>query len=362
MIGAVLMVGALAATSGVHGWSQRSVNMALGETLVDRVRVADLGTERTVVLQGNDGRGWRPHWQGSAKVDGRVSVPIRPPATGHWRYRLVVPATSARTVVKRVRVAQRIYVAGDVGLCPPAGSPDKTAALISDLGPVIVPGDLAYPQGRPEDFASCYDPYWGRFKERTYPVPGNHEYYSGARGYFGYFGERVRPWYSLDIAGWRFYMLNSNCEEVGGCGPGSVQHAWLAEQLRTPQPVCTAAVWHHPRWSSGEHGPYAGVAPLYSLLAKAGTDVLLTGHDHDYERFARLAADGSRDRRGIRQFVVGTGGQTLRDFKTTARGSQVRLNASPGVLELDLQDGDYRWRFRPVKPGTPGDSGASRCL
>lgn len=302
---------------------------------------------------------------------------------GSWDVRLKVPVRRGKAVLtapRRVVVeaespapapstspdpmgATTIYVAGDIGLCPPSGTPDKTAALVDAA--VIVPGDLAYPAGTATDFANCYDPYWGRLKDTTFPVPGNHEYASGASAYFAYFGTRVgsaaQPWYAVDLAGWRFYMLNSNCAAVAGCGVGSAQYEWLSAQLAAPQPRCTAAVWHHPRWSSGQHGPYAGVADLYALLARNSADVLLTGHEHNYERFAPMSAVGVVDPAGIRQFVVGTGGQTMRSFATTATGSQARLNDSTGVLRMELGQAGYSWDFVPTSAGAGTDSGADGC-
>jgi hypothetical protein len=258
-------------------------------------------------------------------------------------------------------------VSGDIGLCPGlGGAPDQTAALIDgDAGVVVEPGDIAYPNGTDSDFADCYDPYYGQFKDITYPVPGNHEYNSGATGYFNYFGSGVgslaEPWYAVDIGGWRFLMLNSNCGLVGGCSAGSPQYLWLADELAGSLPECIAAVWHHPRWSSGSHGPYAGTQDLYALLADHGADLLLTGHEHDYERFAQMTAAETVDAGGIREFVVGTGGQSLRPFGSPATGSEIRLNDSRGVLRLDLGASDYTWEFLPTEAGGSTDSGSESC-
>ncbi len=257
-----------------------------------------------------------------------------------------------------------VYVTGDIGQC--GGAADETAALIdAAAGPLVATGDLAYPSGTSTDFANCYDPYYGHLKSVTFPVPGNHEYYSGGSAYFDYFGSRVgtvgQPWYVVDIAGWRFYMLNSNCDEVGGCGVSSAQYTWLEEQLRHIQPACTAAVWHHPRWSSGVHGPDPSTAPLYALLADRGTDLLLTGHEHNYERFTRLDASGTADPAGIIEFVVGTGGQALREIPGLAAGSQARLADSHGVLRLTLRTSEFDWRFLPTDPQGGTDAGSERC-
>jgi hypothetical protein len=317
-----------------------------------------------------------------------LTVRFTAPDSGVWKYRVRVSRTDtarakvssiARLVVWRPQpsepqadsdtppsptVTSTVYVTGDIGQC--GGDADRTAALIdASTGVLIATGDLAYPNGTYTDFATCYDPYYGQFTDITFPVPGNHEYNSGAAAYFAYFGHRVgtpdTPWYAIDIGHWRFYMLNSNCAQVGGCGVGSPQHRWLMTQLSATQPRCSAAVWHHPRWSSGAHGSDPITAPLYELLLSHGADLLLTGHEHNYERFARLDATGRRDPSGIRQFVIGTGGQALRDIPGNAAGSEVRLNDSHGVLKMTLGDTDFSWRFVPTQSGAGTDAGTERC-
>ena len=374
----------------ILGWQETTRRVTAGERLSDRIRVLTDGrpAQRTVrLLQARSGSDvWRTIWRGKTSDRGRITLRWTAPDSGVWRYRAKVAGTSkarARTASTRRIVVwtpdtsvapgpteptpsteSTVHVTGDIGQC--GGAADKTAALIDSApGPLVATGDLAYPNGTAADFANCYDPSYGRFTPITFPVPGNHEYNSKATAYFDYFGDRVgaadQPWYSVDVAGWRFYMLNSNCAQVGGCGTGSAQYIWLADQLRGDQPRCTAAVWHHPRWSSGVHGPDTNTAPLYTLLADQGTDLLLTGHEHNYERFARLDATGRTDPSGIREFVVGTGGAALREIPGLATGSEVRLNDSHGVLRLTLRAGDFDWRFVPTEANGGTDAGSEQC-
>ena len=383
IIAASVGIAVSVAPTTVTGWSSAPVSVAPGRSVVDNVRVHGAGRHRVLLqVSGTGAPRWQRVWQRTTDKRGRLTVRFPVLTEGARDFRLKVPATrkSARTVTVARRITVRapdpssspapqsatVFVAGDIGMCPPAGTPDRTAALIDTAtAVVVVPGDLAYPAGTATDFATCYDPYYGAFRDVTLPVPGNHEYASGATAYFAYFGDRVgtqaAPWYAVTVGPWRFYMLNSNCGSVGGCGVDSPQYRWLAAQLASNPPQCTAAVWHHPRWSSGQHGPYAGTSDLYELLAAHGTDLLLTGHEHNYERFAPMAASGAADRAGIRQFVVGTGGQTMRSFASTAAGSEVRLNRSSGVLRMRLAAGDYTWEFLPTTPGSDTDYGTDTC-
>ena len=227
-------------------------------------------------------------------------------------------------------------------------------------------GDIQYADGSYEKFAESYDPTWGRVKGITRPVPGNHEYETdGAEGYFRYFGKRAgdpaRGWYSFDLAGWHIVALNSNCDDVGGCGPASRQLRWLRADLARHPATCTLAYWHHPRFSSGDHGSDPTYVAFFRALYNANADLVLVGHDHGYERFAPQRADGVRDlRRGLRQFVVGTGGRNLRGFPKLRPNSEVRDASSFGVLELTLGKSAYAWRFRPAV-GSLADSGSTRC-
>jgi acid phosphatase type 7 len=257
--------------------------------------------------------------------------------------------------------------AGDIASCD-SGGDEKTAALLDTIeGTVFTLGDNVYPNGTAKQFLQCYDPSWGRHKARTRPVPGNHDYRtSGAAGYFGYFGGAAGDprtgYYAYDLGTWRVLVLNSNCRQVGGCGPGSAQEKWLLEDLAARPAPCTVAMWHHPRYSSGAHGDDTDMRHLWKVLYDAGADVVLAGHDHTYERFAPQNPAGEADpARGIREFVVGTGGRSHYEFEKIDRDSEVRNNTTYGVLKLTLRPSSYDWEFVPVAGGTFRDSGSGTC-
>lgn len=231
---------------------------------------------------------------------------------------------------------------------------------------MVTLGDNVYDKGTAREFADCYGPTWGRHLGRTRPAPGNHDYGNGrAVAYFDYFGtaagEPGKGWYSFDLGGWHLVALNSNCAAAGGCGPGSEQERWLRADLAAHPRTCTLAYWHHARFSSGLHGDNDVTEGLWRALHEAGADVVLTGHDHDYERFAPLAPDGRPDAAGIRQFVVGTGGRSPYPFRSPVPGSEVRHAAGYGILRLTLKDKGYSWRFLPVDGSTFADSGEAAC-
>jgi 3',5'-cyclic AMP phosphodiesterase CpdA len=257
--------------------------------------------------------------------------------------------------------------AGDIASCKEDGD-SQTAALLDRIeGTVFTLGDNVYPSGTPEQFAECYEPTWGRHKARTRPVPGNHDYRtSGAAGYFGYFGaaagDPATGNYSYDLGTWHIIVLNSNCGDIGGCGPGSRQERWLIEDLAAHPAPCTAAMWHHPRYSSAEHGDDRHLGPFWKVLYQAGVEIVLSGHDHTYERFAPQDDRGRPDPgHGIRQFVVGTGGKSHYAFETIERDSEVHNNTTFGVLKLTLHPASYDWEFVPVAGGTFTDKGSGTC-
>ena len=360
----------------IRGWSTKPRSAEPEAVVRDRIRVLTPGgnQKRKVVLKRKRSgkKAWRRVSTFKTKSNGRLIVRFPAPEEGAWKYRLKARPSGgagvARTKSRRVNTGKRIFVVGDIGYCE--GAPDQTAALIRGRrGKVVVPGDVAYPSGTDSDFANCYDPAYGSLRSRTFPVPGNHDYYSGGDGYFNYFGSRVgtkaTPWYTVKIGAWQFYMLNSNCDAVGGCDAGSAQYAWLQSQIAADAAsgvgMCTAAVWHHPVWSSGSHGNDDQTVPLLQLLTAHRTDLLLTGHEHSYERFTPLSANGTADVDGIREFVVGTGGAGLRGFNAPEPGSEARLSDSHGVLRMNLTSDGYNWQFLPTQSGVGTDSGAANC-
>jgi hypothetical protein len=238
--------------------------------------------------------------------------------------------------------------------------------LVARYVRVLALGDVQYEDGSYAEFLVSYPPMWGSVKAITAPVPGNHEYRTdGAEGYYRYFGaaagDPTKGYYSFDVGRWHLIALNSNCSAIGGCGAGSRQEQWLRDDLARHTASCTLAYWHHPRYSSGMHGSSRTYRAFWQALYDANADVVLVGHDHEYERFAPQNALGARDpARGIRQFVVGTGGRGLRRFTRVEPNSEVRDASTLGVLELTLGAGAYAWRFRPAV-GTFTDAGVASC-
>jgi acid phosphatase type 7 len=271
-----------------------------------------------------------------------------------------------------------LMAAGDIADCN-ADADEKTANLIEKRNPdaVLALGDLAYPNGTLEEMVSCYGPNWGRFRSKTRPAVGNHEYHTANAGpYYAYFcgtsGEPFKGYYSFDVGPWHLVSLNTNCDldldlapgaaaEAGGCGTHSPQAEWLRRDLATHAKPCTLAYWHHPRFTSGSHGNQPKLAELWKILDDAKVDVILNGHVHNYERFAPQDADGNaRAGLGLRQFVVGTGGRKLTGFGAVTANSEVRNNEVHGVLEMKLLPTSYTWQFIDVD-GVVRDSGSDQC-
>jgi hypothetical protein len=259
-----------------------------------------------------------------------------------------------------------LLAAGDIADCGSQGD-EATARLLDALpGTIAALGDIAYPDGRPQDFR-CYDASWGRFKARTRPAVGNHEYLTpAAAGYFDYFGaaagERTKGYYSYDLGQWHVAVLNSNCRHVGGCQRGSPQERWLQADLAASRARCTVAYWHHPLFSSGDHGAHTNVRPLWEALFDAGAELVLVGHDHMYERFAPQTPAGQADAvRGIREFMVGTGGKNHTRIRRPQPNSEVRNDDTFGILRLTLRTASYSWRFVPEAGKTFGDAGSGVC-
>ena len=258
--------------------------------------------------------------------------------------------------------------AGDIADCAEIESARKTAELIEKIpGTVFTLGDNAYGSGTPEQFANCYAPTWGRFKDRTRPAVGNHDYETaGAAGYFAYFGAAAgdpkKGYYSYDLGTWHVIVVNSNCGEVGGCRRGSPQERWVREDLAAHPALCTLAMWHHPRFSSAEWGDDLTMRDVWKALYDAGAELVLSGHDHTYERFTPVDAVGRADaEHGLRQFVVGTGGRHLYNWGVVHPTSEVRNNQTFGVLKLTLHPDSYDWQFLPADGSGFTDSGSWKC-
>jgi acid phosphatase type 7 len=257
--------------------------------------------------------------------------------------------------------------AGDIGRCDDR-SDSKTARLVGKIpGTVFTLGDSAYPDGTREQFRDCYDPTWGKYKKRTRPTAGNHDYHTaGAKPYFNYFrwrAGRPRGYYSYDRGAWHIVALNSNCEEVGGCDWRSAQGRWLSTDLANHRGRCTLAYFHHPLYASGSGYDSPKVKPFWHILYNYHADVILNGHAHRYERFARISPSGERSSaRGIRQFIVGTGGAPGGSQQGPDEPRvQAKKVGAPGVLKLHLGSGFYHWRFVPVAGRNYTDSGRARC-
>jgi hypothetical protein len=258
--------------------------------------------------------------------------------------------------------------AGDIADCKDLSGAEATAKLLVQTpGTVMAVGDLAYPDGSKENFV-CYDKTWGRVKSRTRPAAGNHEFHAaGATPYFDYFGAAAGDpktgYYSYELGTWHIIVLNSECKDVGGCEPGSPQEKWLRADLAAHPTACTLAYWHKPLFSSGgAHGNDLTVKPLFQALYDADADVVVNGHDHDYERFAPQTPDGAADaKRGIREFVAGTGGKNHRPFTEPKPNSESRDATAFGVLKLTLKPNAYDWQFIPEAGKSFADSGSGTC-
>ena len=264
--------------------------------------------------------------------------------------------------------------AGDIAGCSSLAGAEATAKLIEQIpGTVFAAGDLAYDRGTPEEFSKCYDTTWGRFKDRTMPTPGNHEYNSDqGHAYFKYWGERAGPegkgYYSFDLGVWHIVALNTNCDApgVGGCGAGSEQEKWLKADLAAHANSCVAAFGHHALYSSGllkRHAVHPELRDLWRDLYASHAALMMAGHEHSYERFAPQDPDGHADpQNGMREIVVGTGGRSHDPLGLALPQSEVRNADTFGVLKLTLSPGKYQWEFLPVN-GEEGfhDAGDGIC-
>ena len=278
---------------------------------------------------------------------------------------------------KRAKAPPKSHVlvgAGDIAGCSSLAGAAATAKLIEQIpGTVFAAGDLAYDRGTTEEFSKCYGTTWGKFKDRTRPTLGNHEYNSrSALAYFAYWGERAGPpgkgYYSYDLGNWHVVALNTNCNApgVGGCGAGSEQEKWLKKDLEQHAKSCIVAYGHHALFSSGLlklHAIHPELRDLWRDLYAAHADLMLAGHEHSYERFAPQDPDGHSDsENGIREIVVGTGGRSHDPLGLATPNSEQRNADTFGVLKLTLSPEKYAWEFIPVN-GEEGyhDSGEGPC-
>lgn len=256
-----------------------------------------------------------------------------------------------------------IAAAGDIAeQGGPSTANEQTADMIEDLAPdaVLTLGDNQYDDGELAEYLESYDLTWGRFKAITFPTPGNHDYNTDdAQGYFDYFGDVAHPpdgYYSYDLGSWHLVAVNSDDGNIS-----DEQLTWIRRDLRSDDHLCELAYWHHPRWSSGDgHGSDSEMAAIWRLMARQGVDVVLNGHDHVYERFAKLNGSGEGDRNGVREFVAGTGGNSLYGFDDAETGSRVRI-AEYGVLTMILRDSRYSWAFLRAEDGEVLDEGSTAC-
>ncbi len=296
---------------------------------------------------------------GSGLVTGKASGAATITATSEGQR-----GTAEVTVTARPPGRGEVLVgAGDIADCGSSGA-EATAALLDAIpGTVFTAGDNAYSSGTASEYANCYDPTWGRHKARTRPAPGNHEYNtSGAAPYYAYFGANAGPsgrgYYSYDLGDWHLISLNSNID----MSAGSAQERWLRGDLAATTKTCVLAYWHHPRFSSGSHGSSTESQPLWQALYDYNADVVVVGHDHNYQRFAPQTPNGVADPvRGIREFVAGTGGRSHYSFSTPIANTEAYSTDTWGVLKLTLDAASYSWEFIPIAGGTYRDSGTGAC-
>ena len=274
--------------------------------------------------------------------------------------------------------AAHLLAAGDIATCD-SHSDTATAELLDGRsGTVAALGDTVYESGTRREFKRCYDPTWGQHKQRTRPAAGNHEYKTaGAAGYFDYFGRRAGPrgkgYYSYELGDWHVVVLNSQLDSGKA---QKDQEAWLKKDLAANRGTkCTLAYWHHPHYSSGHNAIVAEEAEVsvelyepeavkryFQLLYDEGAEIVLSGHKHNYERFAPQDANGNLDaENGVRQFVVGTGGRSTGGFDRIRKNSESRNGDTFGILDLTLRSDGYDWEFVPVAGKTFTDTGSGSC-
>ena len=386
---ALLVLAAVAlAEPGPQGpWGRRSVSLISATALqrLVKLHVRVRGARRWVAYVDGKPSGFSLETVGFARVTRPGPHKIFVALAGQTRIRSrTVDVTLARPA------GPVIAAAGDIACDPNTGAFNEgrgsaqtchqraTSDLLVNAGltAVLALGDLQYYCGALAAFMYSYDPSWGRVKSITYPAPGNHDYQGGgaygctpgAEGYYTYWGAAAGDpsggYYSFDVGAWHLISLNSNCDDISGCGPGSPEERWLRADLAAHAGArCTLAYWHHPPFTSSVTpvGTPKTLALLQALYA-GGVDLLLNGHQHNYERFAPQTPQGAADPAlGIREFAVGTGGEDLRPFGTPVANSEVRRDDTFGVLELTLLPTSYSWQFIPEAGDTFTDSGSAAC-
>ncbi len=275
------------------------------------------------------------------------------------------PGAPALAAAKK-RKRHKLLAAGDIASCSSSGD-EATAKLLDTLaGKVVTLGDNVYDRGTSSEFTNCYKPTWGQHKRRTRPAAGNHDYETaGAAGYFDYFGAAAgdpkKGFYSFELGAWHIVALNSNCSQVGGCHAGSPQETWLRQDLKANPTACTLAYWHHPRFSFGNYSNDTRTQALWQALDNAGAEIILAGHDHNYQRWKPLNGAGDLDPTGIRQFVVGTGGRSHYSLGSPPANVEASNDDTFGVLQLTLRADSYDWQFVPEVGKSFTDTGSDSC-
>ena len=349
-----------------------SMTTALGTNPIGRLQIGENTSGRTLDIAFDDVAAG-PSYIASGTT--QPTTPTPAPASATPTPKPPTPTATSTTAVVGTPGATPtqgstnsvLVGAGDIATCNRTDD-EAVANLIDKIpGTVFTLGDNVYESGTAAEFANCYDPSWGRFKARTRPAPGNHEYLTaGGAAYFSYFGANAgtpgKGYYSYNRGAWHIIVINSTCSEVGGCGENSPQLQWLRADLAANPTNCTMAYWHHPRYSSGKHGSFTAMQPIFQALYDANAELVLSGHDHSYERFAPQNATGGLDlQRGIRQFVVGTGGKNHYPIQTQIANSEVRNDDTFGVIKLTLKPNGYDWQFVPQAGMTFTDSGSGTC-
>jgi hypothetical protein len=312
---------------------------------------------------------------GSATYALTSLVDVRgPDRTGVWKLEVtgvdssgaalaVSPVQSSLTIVDPPVQDAILVGAGDIAACGRVES-EATAKLLDGIsGTVFTAGDNVYPTGSDETYRNCYGPTWGRHLWRTHPLPGNHDWESSAvaAAYFRYFGEAAAPptgYYSYELGAWHVIGLNSNI----AANVDSAQYAWLKADLAASSATCTIAIWHHPLFSCGTNGNSNWMRDVWRLLNKSAVEVVVSGDDHLYQRFAPQDADGRASATGIREFVVGTGGYELYERGSSQANLEVFENRTFGVIKFTLKKRSYDWEFVPIAGQTFRDYGSGSCI